>query len=155
MPSDELEVQGAGTTLSQERPDEYMRELQEQIQAAQVHLKALIDEHAPTVTVTAVTAVPMNGLMRAKVMATAQRQRAYEQGEDFDFEAYMDRTYGSEEARAKWQELYEKAAALGDEGQLLRHISRFVARRTVGAMPLRHDTPAHPLHSRLLCDNKP
>lgn len=31
---------------------------------------------------------------------------------------------------------------LGDEGQLLRHISRFVARRTVGAMPLRHDTLA-------------
>ena len=48
-------------------------DLLEQIQAAQAHLKALIDEHAPTVTVTAVTAVPMNGLMRAKVMATAQK----------------------------------------------------------------------------------
>lgn len=76
MPSDELEVQGVSTDLgsaSGQRPDEYMREPLEQIQAAQVHLKALIDEHAPTVTVTAVTAVPMNGLMRAKVMATAQK----------------------------------------------------------------------------------
>ena len=74
MASDELEILSSGTNLSGgSRPEEYMRDLLEQIQAAQVHLKALIDEHAPIITVTAVTAVPMNGLMRAKVMATAQK----------------------------------------------------------------------------------
>ncbi len=44
---------------------------------------------------------------------------------------------------------------LGDEGQPLRHTSHFAATRTVGAMPLRHDTPAHPFHSRLLHGNSP
>lgn len=74
MASDELEILSSGTNLSGgSRPEEYMRDLLEQIQAAQVQLKALIDEHAPIISVTAVTAVPMNGLMRAKVMATAQK----------------------------------------------------------------------------------
>ena len=50
----------------------YARELLEQIQIAQQRLERLIQEHDQVVDVTVTTAVPMDDLLRVKVMAKAE-----------------------------------------------------------------------------------
>jgi F-type H+-transporting ATPase subunit delta len=50
----------------------YARELMTEVRAAEIRLQSLIDEHDPSITVTATTAIPMDELLRVKATSTAE-----------------------------------------------------------------------------------
>ena len=50
----------------------YARELMTEVRAAEIRLQNLIDEHDPSITVTATTAIPMDELLRVKATSTAE-----------------------------------------------------------------------------------